>query len=460
MLHMCNTFFIFRIPKPKYVMKDKVNFNYDEDRKAIYVQWRYGYAIKKDDSDKPKNISLKMGTGITGIESNRWDNEKQRITSGNDKNKLNAKLDNLERDILLVYNRYINAGVTPSPEQIKSGLVTHQNKENKAVQDISTHTSIVNFIEDYLFKNEIKYNTSKGYTSVLNKLVEYERKNNTKLLFETLTLPILLDFFKSAEKIYDSKTGKLKKTLAVNSIYRYKKDVRKFIKLAQKQGIVCSIDYTDNKDLRIEEETSDTIYLTPEMIEELVKLDLKKKHREGLQLTKDLAVVGLMTGLRFQDWNRLGNVTKVKLKDGKQIEVLNIWTQKTKKHIQLPVLPPLKEIYERYKHKWPQLNSNQKFNESFKAIGQLLKWEWDISKRITRGNKEDINSKPFYSAMTSHCCRRSFATNSFHAGLSVKLIMELTGHVTTASFFKYVKSSSSDDLNMYHETMSKVYNFG
>jgi integrase len=44
--------------------------------------------------------------------------------------------------------------------------------------------------------------------------------------------------------------------------------------------------------------------------------------------------------------------------------------------------------------------------------------------------------------MSSHTARRTFATNAHLSGLSERDIMMITGHKTTTSFYRYIRSNS------------------
>jgi hypothetical protein len=47
--------------------------------------------------------------------------------------------------------------------------------------------------------------------------------------------------------------------------------------------------------------------------------------------------------------------------------------------------------------------------------------------------------------MSSHTARRTFATNAHLSGIAERDIMLITGHKTTSSFYKYIRSSSMEN---------------
>lgn len=62
---------------------------------------------------------------------------------------------------------------------------------------------------------------------------------------------------------------------------------------------------------------------------------------------------------------------------------------------------------------------------------------------------------PFYELVSSHICRRSFATN-LYGHLPNLTIMQITGHKTESSFLRYIKITSrehAEKLRQYWEQM-------
>lgn len=54
---------------------------------------------------------------------------------------------------------------------------------------------------------------------------------------------------------------------------------------------------------------------------------------------------------------------------------------------------------------------------------------------------------PKYELMTSHICRRSFATN-LYGHIPTPVIMAITGHSTETMFLNYIKKTASENAEV------------
>jgi integrase len=62
----------------------------------------------------------------------------------------------------------------------------------------------------------------------------------------------------------------------------------------------------------------------------------------------------------------------------------------------------------------------------------------------TTGGQKTTTIEPKWKLVTSHCARRSFATNAYLAGIPTLAIMAITGHQTEKVFLKYVRVSKEE----------------
>ena len=65
-----------------------------------------------------------------------------------------------------------------------------------------------------------------------------------------------------------------------------------------------------------------------------------------------------------------------------------------------------------------------------------------------RGNKIIEETRPKYSWIMSHTCRRSFCTNEFLDGTLANLIMAISGHKTEKAFRRYIKADQVQKAHM------------
>jgi site-specific recombinase XerD len=69
-----------------------------------------------------------------------------------------------------------------------------------------------------------------------------------------------------------------------------------------------------------------------------------------------------------------------------------------------------------------------------------------IFDKLTKRNKTGYYKK--YLLVSSHICRRSFATNLTLMGFPTQVIMRITGHRTESAFQTYLKMSPLENANI------------
>ena len=85
--------------------------------------------------------------------------------------------------------------------------------------------------------------------------------------------------------------------------------------------------------------------------------------------------------------------------------------------------------------------TDQYFNKLIKEVGKEVgftdKMEGDLMNPKTKRKERGVYEK--WQLISSHTCRRSFATNLYLMNFPTLSIMKITGHTTEASFLKYIK---------------------
>lgn len=205
---------------------------------------------------------------------------------------------------------------------------------------------------------------------------------------------------------------------------------------------------------------ADTVYLNLNQIDKIAGLDLSDpnksiEYKKGLSVSyatldkvRDLFLIGAYTGLRFSDFSRLD----IKSIEGNFIKLKQI---KTGGRITIPIMSRLRPVLDKHPDALPAM-SNQKFNDYIKIVGQLSGLTEKTTVSNTKGNTKNESISPLYSLISSHCCRRSYATNMFKAGVPPMLIMSATGHKTETSFLKYIRANNNDKAKLLAEAMMKL----
>ena len=169
--------------------------------------------------------------------------------------------------------------------------------------------------------------------------------------------------------------------------------------------------------------------------------DFDLTHNEKLDRVRDLFIIGLWSGLRISDFTK---IKKENLKDG-LIEIEKV--QKSGLPIIIPIHPQVEQIISKYNGGLPRSISHQKFNEYLKelcklvGINEMIKGAKAV--RTEHGMRKVTGTFPKYEIISSHTCRRSFATNNY-GKFSNAEIMAVTGHKSEAVFLKYIKITQSE----------------
>ena len=199
-------------------------------------------------------------------------------------------------------------------------------------------------------------------------------------------------------------------------------------------------------------ETATDIYLTTAEIEKIFKYDFSDK--PYLDNARDLLIIGLNTGLRISDFMRL-DLSHIKK------DTIHIIAQKTGKIAEIPINKQIEFTLNKQGGALPHSISEQKFNEYLKEIGEKV----GFTEMVTGGKTECINEAeatakgikkvfrkvsgtfPKYELMTSHICRRSFATN-LYGQIPTPVIMAITGHSTETQFLTYIKKTTAENAEV------------
>ena len=301
---------------------------------------------------------------------------------------------------------------------------------------------VIKFIDEApkrLYKGkQLSSKTIQQYSATLKKLQAYERANS-KLRLEGIDLRFHRDFVNYCRTV---------ERLGDNSISGHIKNIKMWCKNIEIDGLPINSQYKHSEFSAIKTETKD-VYLTEGEINKVFAHDFKTDIR--LSNARNHFIFGLRTGLRVSDFLKL---------DDKHIDekYITITTQKTKQKVVIPIHKQVKFIIDSNNNELPTPLSDQKFNEYVKevceAVGITQKVEGAKSTKIIL--KEKTVSTPEEAIyrketgmfrkcelVTSHTCRRSFATN-LYGKLPNKVIMAITGHTTETQFLSYIKTTNEE----------------
>lgn len=288
-------------------------------------------------------------------------------------------------------------------------------------------------------KNRLTASTIKSYRTALHKLEDYQDYSGNKLDWMSFDIDFyydFMDFYTGIEGLTNNGFGKIIKNL------------KAILNSATEDGYNTFTDY-QHKNFKAVREDVNNIYLSEEEISKLLKLDLSSD--KIMERTRDLFVFGCYTGLRFSDFSQVKQEHIVG-------DILRIKTIKTSEWVNIPILPAVREIMDKYKdnpNNLPKSVSNQTMNRNLKVLGDLAKINDKILKIRNKGKERIEENLLKYEMICTHTARRSFATNMFKRGVPTRVIMNITGHRTEKAFNSYIKISQDENAELLKEYFSK-----
>ena len=415
------------------------------ERTSIYIRFW--------DSNR---IDLKTKTGLT-VNQSDWNQKRQEVKNNitaTDRDFNNTKIRELRNFVLEKYNIDYNSNNSINENWLKTKVNDFFDRK-----DESEFFKV--YFSDWIqkFIDEVNDRNSKGskYTPVRiqrlkvvqNKFKLFEENTNQKFKFSEIDYKFynsFLEYFRNIEKIND------------NTIGSYIKILKYWLKVAEIEGISVNPYYKHNDFAAPSNKTKD-VYLTENEINSIYNHDFSNSER--LDNTRDNFIIGLRTGLRISDF--LTKLKEFNIND----EYIEIETTKTGENVVIPLHPQIKAILEKRGGKLPHKISDPKFNKYIKEVCQEvgINEEVEGAKIENKKNEKDFfntdihiynkNRKtsgqfPKYELITSHTCRRSFASN-LYGKIPNLSIMAITGHKTEAQFLKYIKITPKEHAQKLKE---------
>ncbi|MFY9243928.1 MAG: phage integrase SAM-like domain-containing protein [Polaribacter sp.] len=127
--------------------------------------------------------------------------------------------------------------------------------------------------------------------------------------------------------------------------------------------------------------------------------------------------------------------------------IITIKQKKVNQNITIPVLPPVKEIYEQG---LPYKISTQKLNKHIKTICELAEINELVmgKKRNKETNRNEKKLRLKFEYISTHTGRRTFATLHYNK-IPTPIIMRVTGHKKESTFLEYINQNNDDHLDKF-----------
>lgn len=392
-------------------------------------------------------IDQKTRTGLS-VEYDDWSATKQRLkikAKTTNVDFINNKLSNLELFVVDKYNKDYNTKQYISKTWLKDTVGDFFGRVEK---DKLYKSFLVPWVEKFvkdapnrLYRGkQIKTRSVKNYVSALNKLKSFESYKNKQYRFEEIDLVFHRDFINYCRAI---------EKLNNNSIGSIISRIKTFCREIEFEGYSVNPQYKSSNFNSPKNETFNP-YLTEDEINKIFYHDFSESQK--LENVRDLFIIGLRTGLRVSDFLRVKT-------DNIIGSVINITTLKTNQNLTIPIHPQFEAVLKKRNGKFPKKISDQKFNKYIKEVCEKVEINTP-----TYGlgfndetEKKELGIYPKYKLVTSHICRRSFATNLFLAGFDSDIIMAATGHKSVKQFLNYIKATNDEHVKKLNEYWDKQY---
>lgn len=403
-----------------------------------------------------KDFDLTTKTGFL-INPKFWSNKQQRIktTSNSPLHQIiNPKLSELREKIIEEYNLNHISGNSVNKTWLENIIAEFNNQPTSDADNPKYY--LVPLFEEFIQKSKNRINprtnkkisskTISKYITTKNTLEEFEIYTSTKTKLTELDFNFhdALVSFLSNERLYNGTT-----------IEKFINTIKSAVKYGKTNGYDISNEIDDKNFTYKREETYDT-YLNESEIHKIFILNLKND--KALSIARDWLIIGLWTGLRVSDLMRLNKMNI----DLERMVFTNITTQKTNQKIELPIHQQIQEVLNKRNGEFPPKISEQHFNEKIKKvcakadIDKKIKGKKKIEIKLPNGEKtfrKKLDYYPKHQLISSHTCRRSFATNHY-SKIPNRTIMAMTGHKSEAQFEKYLKQSQAEHI----ETLKNYWN--
>ncbi|GGW58625.1 site-specific recombinase XerD [Winogradskyella epiphytica] len=399
---------------------------------TIYLRFTHG-----------RKIDLKRSTSLL-INPKYWNTQKgsvKQIAGFVNKKNLQNDLNNLETTILNSFNDHYSSGGIINSEWLNKTIKQYFNQN-----DNTDLNYLLDYAKQYKENLDTKVlntgntgvtdNTKKRYNTIINKVSAFESYQKRRYTFESVDLKFYNDF-----KNYLSKVEKLN----LNTTGRYINYIKTLCLDAKKHGIKINPSVL-NGEFRATKEKVNFITLSETEIQTIFKHDFTET--PYLENARNWLIIGVWTGARVSD---LLKFTKDNIHNG----FIEYTAKKTNQKIILPLHPQVKEILENNKGEFPREISSQRFNDYIKkvcelaGINEMVKGSKSkkLKKKVWRKVKGEFSK---HELVSSHICRRSFATNHY-GKLPTPVLMAITGHKTERVFLNYINKTANDNANTLNE---------
>ena len=420
------------MPRVNYILKYKSN------PASIYVRFTNGRKL---------DITTKSELFINPT---FWDDKRQEVrntTKATNRNFINNKLKALEAHLFETYMVDYTSGEYIDNQWLKKTIKTFY---GQPIDDTKQNIYWVDFADNWIIKQKeeranlktgelVNSKTILNYESAISFVKKYEKKHN-KLKFIDIDLTFHARFIKFMGDLdYGGNTiGKI--------VSRFKTICRE----AKESGIKVNPVFESRKFYIPKEETFD-VYLDEKKIDILYNLKIEN---DSLDNVRDNLIIGCWTGQRVSDF--LVGLSTDKIHEN----IIDITAQKTGERVAIPIHPMVANIIKKRNGKLPKKINESDFNKKIKQICKDAGFKEMCKGKVMNADtkRKKLGDYPFHELITSHTCRRSFATN-LDGKISSTVIMKIGGWKNEITMRNYIKKASKDSAIELQEYYYKKWGY-
>lgn len=317
-------------------------------------------------------------------------------------------------------------------------------------------------------KNKIGLSPStiKNYNLFKNIVLEYQKKIKKQIQFVEITKPFVDKFTnwlintKKYSTNYAGKQLEILKTVCIDAekneipVTPYSKIIP-FFRESDKDRYIQTLSF-DELELIKNIDLSD-------------REQLNRFKKDNPELTKNLSITPESLN-NVRNWILLGceigqlggdllEITNENIRYNGKNYYIDITQQKTNKSVTIGIIAP--HVIDIIENNLPKKIPHQKLNEYAKVICKLAGIDAVVkgTKLNTNTNRKELGNYPKYELISSHCFRRSFASN-YYKKIPTAVLIGITGHSKESLFLTYInkredKDSNADLFMQFYEKLNK-----
>ena len=387
-------------------------------------------------------LKLRSATGFK-INSDKWSFSKKsgkEVDNGrpiqNTNIHLSARLNSLSSYLENAYTRDYGKSIRYDSAWLKTELdlfFKRQPKNNaKKIDDNIFLNYLDNFIEYRELKGGTKKSTERKFNQLRTKFSDYDWQR--KVLISDIDSRFILTF-----KKYMMNDLKHMESTA-NEIIRKLKTVLLNARNEDDKIVSNSIN-----SLKVNATPAVKVFLSFDEIEKIKNCNIIGSN---LQHAKDFLIIGCFVGQRVSDLLRMNKTMIHTVTDhlGDSYQLIRLRQEKTNTDVSIPLIDEVQNILDKYKGEFPPTfgkvgeSRSVLFNRYIKKVCELAGIDNIVLGRIwdKESKRNIIKETEKYKLITSHVCRRSFATNYYGDNrFTTAEIMSITGHKSEETFLAY-----------------------